>query len=149
MVPSTYLDLTCHVIFSTNHRQPWIDERWLPDLHAYIGGTIRGLGATPLAIGGVDDHVHLLMGLRGTHAVSDVVREVKKASTAWVKSSIHLPRFSWQEGYAAFSVSAINKNSVVAYIGNQKEHHRSVSSLEELIVELERAEIVFDDSYLE
>jgi len=92
-MPSTFLDLICHIVFSTKHRQPWIDELWRQDLHGYIGGSIRGFGASPIAIGGVEDHIHRLIELLGNHAASDLVREIKKASTAWVKDSVKLRLF--------------------------------------------------------
>ena len=148
-MPSTYLDLTCHVIFSTKHRQPTIDASWRGALHGYMGGTIKGLGATPISIGGVEDHIHLLMGLRGTHAVSDLVREIKKASSVWVKDHVGARQFTWQEGFAGLSVSSDRKNTIVAYIANQEEHHRKVSSLSELKSILKAAGIVFDESFLE
>ena len=80
-MPATYVDLTCHIIFAAKHRQPWIADPWRDQFHAYIGGMIRNMGASPIAIGGTADHVHLLVGLRGTHAVAVVVRDVKTASS--------------------------------------------------------------------
>jgi putative transposase len=148
-MPSTYLDLTCHVVFSTKHRQPWIDELWRQDLHAYLGGIVRGLGAVPLAIGGVEDHVHLLIGLRGNHALGDVVREIKKASHAWVEQTVRLRPFAWQEGYAGFSVSSDRKSTIVNYIANQEGHHKKITSLDELKGLLDEAGIVFNAAYLE
>lgn len=107
-----------------------IAEPWRGDLHAYIGGTIRGLGAIPTIVGGVADHVHLLAGLRGTHAVADLVREIKKASHVWAKQ--RFDGFQWQDGYAAFSVSPLDIPKVIDYIANQEAHHRGVSSADEL-----------------
>lgn len=78
---STYVSLRVHLVFATKGRQPTISNDWRGRLHAYLGGTLRGLGATLLAVGGVADHVHLLVGIRTTHAVADLVRETKKAST--------------------------------------------------------------------
>ncbi len=82
---SAHLALNVHIIFATKGRAPMIADAWRDDLHAYVGGTVRGLGAIPTSVGGVADLVHLLAGLRGNHAVSDLVREVKKASTVWAK----------------------------------------------------------------
>ena len=89
-----------------------------------MGGTIRNQGATPIAIGGTSDHVHLLVGLRGTHALADVVRDVKTVSSKWIKETYGLPPFGWQDGYAGLSVGWERKNKVVEYIANQEEHHR-------------------------
>jgi REP element-mobilizing transposase RayT len=77
-MPSTYLSLHYHLIFATKERLPLIDSAWRARLHEYLGGTIRGLGGFPEGIGGIADHVHLLMGLKATHRLSDVMRELKK-----------------------------------------------------------------------
>jgi REP element-mobilizing transposase RayT len=106
IMPSTYLSLHYHLVFSTKDRVPNIDAAWRSRLHDYLGGTIRGLGGIPQGIGGVADHVYLLVGLKATHGLSDVMRELKKASSSWVHDEIGLQMFAWQEGYAAFTVSA-------------------------------------------
>lgn len=146
---ATFLDLNCHIIFATRYRQPWIKEEWQPRLHAYIGGVLRNHGAKPIAVGGAEDHVHLLVGLRGTHAISDLVRETKKSTSVWVKDEIHLPPFAWQDGYAAFSVGAESRENVIHYIANQQEHHRRHSALDELEALLKAAGVEYDPKYLE
>ena len=85
---STYLSLHYHIVFSTKDRAPLIAESWRPRLHEYLGGTARGLGGFPEGIGGVADHVHILAGLKSTHCVADFLRELKKASSAWVHEEI-------------------------------------------------------------
>jgi len=146
-VASTYLSLNVHVIFATKGRRPLIADEWRGDLHAYLGGTLRGLGAHPFAIGGVADHVHLLAGLRGIHAVADLVREVKKASSSW--ASARAPGFAWQEGYAALSVRAEDVCAVADYIGRQEEHHRRLSSAEELRQILAEAGVEVDERFFD
>jgi REP element-mobilizing transposase RayT len=138
-----------HVIFATKHRQPWIGDELRERLHAYIGGTLKGLGATPVAIGGTQDHMHLLIGLKTTHSVSDLVRETKKASTSWVRVHQKLPPFAWQEGDAAFSVSADGLSSVSDYIQRQPEHHQKLSAIDELRRFLEANCIEVDERYFE
>jgi putative transposase len=144
---STYLALNVHIVFATRGRAPMIAEAWRADLHAYIGGTIRGLGAVPIIVGGVADHVHLLVGLRGTHAVAALVREIKKASHAWAGQRFR--RFGWQEGYGAFSVSPGDTDRLVAYIANQDERHRRVSSQEELRALMAEAGLEYDERFFE
>lgn len=122
---STYVSLRIHIVFSTKHRQPTIADDWRGSLHAYLSGTLRGLGVTPLAIGGVADHVHILIGIKPIHAIADLVRETKKASTEWVRREAGVSEFRWQEVYAAFSVGAVDR--VIAYIANQEAHHRKLS----------------------
>ncbi len=81
---STYLSLHYHIVFGTKNRLPIIDGHWRPRLHEYLGGAIRGLGGFPERIGGTEDHVHLLVSLKATHCLADVMRELKKASSVWV-----------------------------------------------------------------
>jgi putative transposase len=83
-MPSTYLSLHYHLVFSTKDRVPSIESAWRSRLHDYLGGTIRGLSGFPQGMGGVADHVHLLIGLKATHALAGVMRELKKSSSAWV-----------------------------------------------------------------
>jgi putative transposase len=146
---STYLSLHFHIIFSTKQRSPWIVDTWRSRLHEYMGGTVRGLQGIAEAIGGVEDHVHLLVGLRAVHALADVVRELKKASTAWVRDQGLEPEFAWQEGYAAFTVSPNARGGVRTYIGRQVEHHQKRSYIDELKGILQEAGVEYDPRYLE
>ncbi len=144
---STYLSLNVHIIFATKDRVLSIDERWRGDFHSYVAGTVRGLGANPIAVGGVGDHVHILAGLRATHCVADVVREVKKASSVWAAE--RQSGFAWQAGYGAFSVSQDAVATVAAYIGRQEEHHKRISSAEELMALLAEFEVSYDNRFFE
>ena len=146
---STYLSLHYHLVFGTKNREACIAPAWRTRLHDYLGGTIRGLGGFPEGVGGVADHVHLLVGLKATHCLADVMRELKKASSAWVHDEIGLPAFAWQEGYAAFTVSATVREAVKHYIANQEEHHRVKSFREELVEMLAKAGIEYDAKYLD
>jgi REP element-mobilizing transposase RayT len=94
---STYLSLHYHLVFSTKDRRPLIRDAWREDLHAYLGGTVRGLDGVPESVGGVADHVHLLVGLRATHTLADFMRELKKASSVWA-AEISGERFAWRKG---------------------------------------------------
>src|ERR1700684_1347306 len=102
---STFLSLHYHIVFSTKERRPLVRAEWRPRLHEYLGGTVRGLDGIAESVGGVEDHVHLLVGLRATHCLADFLRELKKASSAWILKN-HDTQFEWQDGYAAFTVSA-------------------------------------------
>jgi putative transposase len=146
---STYLSLHYHLVFGTKSREPFIEPTWRARLHDYLGGTIHGLGGFPEGVGGVVDHVHLLVGLKATHCLADVMRELKKASSVWVHEQVGMPAFSWQEGYAAFSVSATSREAVKHYIANQEEHHRVKSFREELIEMLNKAGVEYDPNYLD
>jgi putative transposase len=146
---STYLSLHYHLVFSTKNRKPMITDEWSSRLHEYLGGTINGLGGFCQAVGGVADHVHLLVSLKATHCLADVLRELKKSASLWVHDEIGEKSFAWQEGYAAFTVSPTARESVKIYIANQEEHHRRRSFREELIDLLEKAGIEYDPRYLD
>jgi len=145
---STYLSLHYHIVFGTKNRAPIIRADWLPRLHDYLGGTIRGLGGFPEGIGGVQDHVHLLVSLKATHCLSDVMRELKKASSVWVHDTLGESQFAWQEGYAAFTVSASALDAVRRYIANQENHHCVKSFRDELLEMLEKAGVDYNPDYL-
>ena len=148
-MPSTFLSLHYHLVFSTKERMRCIDPAWRSRLEEYLGGTLRGLGAVSQGVGGVADHVHLLVGLKATHCLADVIREVKRASSVWVHQEIGLRTFAWQEGYAAFTVSGTARDAVKTYIANQHEHHRMKSFREELVEMLEATGIEYDPKYLD
>ena len=148
-MPSTYLSLHYHIVFGTKERRPLIQPAWQPRLHEYLGGTIHGLDGFPQAVGGVTDHVHLLVALKATHCLADVLRELKKASSIWVHDELGDRSFAWQEGYAAFTVSATARAKVREYIEGQAEHHRTKTFREELLAMLKRAEVTFDPRYFD
>jgi putative transposase len=144
---STYSSLHCHIIFSTKNRAPIIADDFRDRLHAYIGGAIRGMGGKAVEIGGVADHIHILAGLRPSHSLANIVREIKKESNAWARQFNQ--EFVWQEGYAAFAVSASHVPAVQAYIRNQHEHHRKLTFMEELKMLLDEAAVSYEERYLE
>ncbi len=110
---------------------------------------MNGLGAHSQMVGGMADHVHLLVELRATLALADFMRELKKASSMWVHETMPQSRFAWQEGYAAFTVSASGIDEVRRYIENQEEHHRERSFREELKIMLQRSGVAFEERYLD
>lgn len=148
-MPSTYLSLHYHIVFSTKDRRPLIRDAWRGRLHDYIGGTIQGLDGQAEGIGGVADHVHILVSLKATHRLADFVRELKKASTKWVRTEIGERQFAWQEGYSAFTVSATSRDAVKRYIAGQAEHHREKPFREELQELLAKAKVEYDPNYLD
>ncbi|MGE9296457.1 MAG: IS200/IS605 family transposase [Puniceicoccales bacterium] len=148
-MPSTFLSLHYHLIFSTKNRGPDIDAIWKKRLHEYLGGGIKTLGGHPQRINGTKDHVHLLVSLRATHCLSDVLRDIKTASSKWVNREFDAPDFAWQDGYAAFTVSASSLDAVRQYIENQEQHHKKMSFRDELITYLERSGVEYDPRYLD
>ena len=145
---STHLSLHAHVVFGTKHQRPLIAAEWRPRFHAYLGGALRTLEVIPEAVGGVADHVHLLIGFRATHRLADVMRDVKRTSSAWVHETIGDKEFQWQDGYGAFSVSASVIEKVKTYIANQEEHHRKKTFQEEYVELLKLSGVEYDPKYL-
>ena len=121
---------------------------WRDRLHAYLGGIVRDIGGIPEAIGGVEDHVHLLMGLRANHQLSEVVKEIKTSSSKWVHQELEKPLFSWQEGYGAFTVSPSQRKNVMDYIARQEEHHRRTTFQEEYLLFLKSCDLEYNEKYL-
>ena len=144
---STFYSLHYHVVFSTKERRPIIGSNWRARLHTYLGGTVRGLGGVAETVGGVEDHVHLLISLKTTYAPVDIVRELKKASSVWAQEN-HERFFSWQEGYSIFTVSWTHVPILRRYIANQDEHHRKTSFVDELKRLLEKNGVKYDSKYL-
>jgi REP element-mobilizing transposase RayT len=145
----SYISLHTHIVFATKSRKPLIQPTWRKQLHEYVGGTVKGLDALSQGVGGVEDHIHLLIGFKATHRLSDFMRELKKSSSTWVRSEVGLKDFAWQEGYSAFSVSPTARSAVQNYIRNQEEHHRIKTHKEELVELLEKAGVAFDPKYLD
>jgi|SRR5579859_2800423 len=131
-MPHSYICCLVHVVFSTAERRPLIRAEIRDRLHAYIGGIARENGMAALAIGGVADHVHVLLSLPRTISVAKAVQLLKGGSSKWLNESVpESKRFAWQEGYAAFSVSISQREKTVAYIQGQVEHHRRISFADE------------------
>jgi REP element-mobilizing transposase RayT len=116
-----------------------IVQEWRSGLHAYLGGIARENGVDAKAIGGVADHVHLLLAVKASTSIPDLVRDLKSWSSRWGKD--RFAGFAWQRGYSVFSVSFENVEKVAQYIAHQEQHHRKVSSLDELKALLAEAQI--------
>ena len=144
---STFFSLHYHIVFSTKERRPSSRAEWRPRLHSYLGGIIRRMNGVAEIVGGVDDHVHLMASLRPVHCLADVMRDLKKDSTNWVKDNLDR-RFAWQEGYAAFTVSPSATDAVRSYIRRQESHHRKHSFVDELKELLGKAGVAYEEKYL-
>ena len=144
---STFFSLHYHAVFSTKERRTIIKTEWRPRLHSYLGGIVRGMDGVAEIVGGVEDHVHLLMSLRPIHCLAYLMRDLKKDSMNWVKENLDRS-FCWQEGYAAFTVSPSAVEAVRQYIANQEGHHSKLSFVYELRELLGRAGIEYQEKYL-
>jgi putative transposase len=144
----TYTNLLFHVIFSTKERRRLITPVMEDDLHKYIGGIVRNLEGILLEANGDMDHRHLLLVLKPRFALSDVVRDIKANSAAWLNKRAKIYKFGWQGGFAAFTVSESQAPRVSGYIRNQKNRHRRMSYQEEFVELLKKNRVVYDERYL-
>ncbi len=147
---TTYTSLLIHIIFSTKLRKPFITPVIESDLYAYIGGICRHNNSTLLHAGGTTDHIHLLVSLGKTIALADLMLQVKRDSSTWIKTTrSEFAAFRWQDGYAALSIGQSQVETLKRYLDRQKEHHKTVSFREELIDFLRRYQIPFEEQYLD
>ena len=146
---STFSQIYIQIVFAVKGRQSLIQQSWEEELYKYITGIIQNKGQKILAINGMPDHVHILIGMKPSCNLSDLVREVKKASNGFINEKKFCPyKFEWQEGYGAFSYSHSALENVFGYIANQKEHHRKKSFREEYVDFLKKFEVEFKEKYL-
>jgi REP-associated tyrosine transposase len=131
-MPHSHVFCLVHLVLSTSGRQPIIRESMQARLHAYLGGIARENAMVAIAVGGVSDHVHLLLSLPSTIPIAKAVQLLKSGSSKWTHESFPQSRgFSWLQGYGAFSVSISQQAKTGAYIHAQAKHHERVSSAEE------------------
>jgi REP element-mobilizing transposase RayT len=136
-------------VFSTKNRGQFITPAIEVELHKYIGGIVRGISGVYVEINGMSDHVHILAILPPKIAISDALREIKANSSKWVhETKPDLAKFGWQDGYAAFTVSRSQVDSVVQYIRDQKSHHAQRDFKTELFGLLEKHEVDYDPRYV-
>jgi REP element-mobilizing transposase RayT len=127
-MPSSYVNLLYHVVFTTKHRMPRLTAELQTVLYPYMGGIVSGFRGVLLEAGGMEDHVHLLLSLRPAPSVAEVVKNVKGGSSRWLNQRPGAGEpFAWQEGYGAFTVSPSQLETVRRYIQRQEEHHRTMS----------------------
>ena len=146
---NTYTSLNYHIVFSTKGREPWLDEQLRERLWAYLGGIARENKMKAIEVGGIADHVHLLLSIPANVALSKAVQLIKGGSSHWLKETFpKLSGFAWQDGYAAFTVSQSQMDGVRDYVRGQAEHHRTKTFAEEYRTFLQRHRLEFDERYL-
>ncbi len=144
-----YLSIYYHIVFSTKNRANVLSESRRHDLYDYFWGILKNKKCTTYRIGGMGDHVHLLISLHPCVCLSDLIRDLKSCSSVWIKKNRVFPNFDgWQSEYGAFTKSDTDVNTVVHYIKNQKEHHHKETSKEEFIRLLKEAGVKYDETYL-
>jgi putative transposase len=144
-----FLCVNLHIIWSTKKRQPLIHPQWAGRLYAYLGSIANARNAKLIEANSEPDHIHLYISIPSTISVADLINACKSNSTRWIRQSFRDRRwFSWQEGYAAFSVSRSQEPAVIEYIGNQHEHHRKRDFQQELLELLRRHRVAFELRYV-
>ncbi len=148
-MPNTFTQIHIHAVFAVQNRASLISNSWKQGLYKYITGIIQNKGHKLLAINGMPDHLHILFGLRPSHSISDIMRDIKSDSSNWINvNKLVAGKFAWQEGYGAFSYSKTHIKKVAEYIEKQEEHHKTKTFIEEYTKILRDLEIEFDEKYI-
>jgi len=148
-MPQSLSNILIHLIWSTKGRHPWLTPGIREETHAFLAGAVRKMDCEAYRVGGVADHVHLAVRLSRTLSVADLVKEVKNASSKWVKEQgPEFNGFYWQQGYGAFSVGISQKDALLHYIDTQEEHHRTRLFQDEYRDFLEKYGIDYDERYM-
>lgn len=146
---NTYTQIHIQSVFSVQNRECIILKSWKDELFKYITGIVQNNNHRLLAINGMPDHVHLLFGLRPAQSLSDLMQDIKGSSSKWINEKRFVRgKFSWQEGYGAFSYSKAELPNVLSYIDNQQIHHRKKTFTEEYLEMLKEFEIEYDERYV-
>lgn len=149
-MPQSLSIVYIHLVFSTKDRIPHLRDKCVRDeLHAYLGGISKQLDCPPLIVGGVEDHVHLLCRFGRAVTQAEWVKELKRVSNLWLKQhGREYADFQWQGGYADFSVSQSNLETVTRYIANQESHHQKMNFQDELRQLLRKHQQEWDERYV-
>lgn len=146
---NTFTQIHIHFVFAVKFRDGIIQSKWKEDLYKYMSGIIQNNNHKLLAINGMPDHIHILIGLRPSQSISDLMKEVKQSSSKWInQNKLTNGHFEWQEGYGAFSYSKSQINQVVSYIQNQELHHKKKTFKEEYLDFLLKFEIDYDEKFI-
>ena len=148
-MPQSLSKVILHIIFSTKNRQPFLDSDVRPRMHVYLATICRDLGAELVHVGGIADHVHIVTTLPRTLSQAQLVEQIKKTSSKWIKElDARYRTFFWQRGYGAFSVSPSQLEAVLQYVEAQQTHHRTRTFQEEYRDLLRRHGVDFDERYV-
>ncbi|MCL2434902.1 MAG: IS200/IS605 family transposase [Lentimicrobiaceae bacterium] len=146
---NTYTQIHIHAVFAVQNRLSLIQKEWQDELYKYITGIITNNGHKLLQIGGMPDHIHVLFGMRPTQSLSDLMQDIKGSSSLWInKKRLVSSKFSWQEGYGAFSYGKSQIDRVVKYIEQQEKHHKKRNLEEEYLELLKLFGIEFNEKYI-
>ncbi len=142
-------NILVHIIFSTKLRKPFITLEIETELYAYLASILKDCDCSPIIIGGLTNHVHILCKLSKSRSISSVIEDIKKKSSKWIKAKgAEYVDFYWQNGYGSFSIGKSQVNALKTYIQNQEEHHRKKTFKEEFLEILNRYDVEYEERYL-
>lgn len=145
----TFSQIYIQYVFAVKGRENLLQKPWLDEVFKYMAGIIKGKNQKPIIVNGVEDHVHVFVGIKPSMAISDLVRDIKNNSSKFINEQNFIKgKFSWQEGYGAFSYAHSLIENVFQYIANQEEHHKKETFKEEYLDLLEKFDIEFNEKYL-
>ncbi len=148
-MPNTYTQLYIHYVFAVQNRLSLINEKWQTELYKYMNGITEQQGHKTFAINGMPDHVHILVSMHPTQAPSDFMYNIKRSSSLWINENrLAKGKFSWQEGFGAFSYGKSQIPNIAKYIENQQQHHHKRTFYDEYLELLKVFEIEFDERYV-
>lgn len=146
---NTYTQIYIQVVFAVSGRLSLIRDKNKEEIYKYITGIVRNDGHKLIAVNGMSDHIHILLGLKPDMALSDLVRDIKSNSTNFINERRFAQgKFGWQEGYGAFSYGRSQLDTIIRYIQNQETHHSRRSFKDEYLSLLNKFEIEFDGRYV-
>jgi REP element-mobilizing transposase RayT len=146
---NTYTQIHIHAVFSVQNRECIIGYNWKDELYKYITGVLSNNHHKLLAINGMPDHVHILFGMRPTQSLSDLLQDIKGSSSKWINDKKFVrDKFSWQEGYGAFSYGKSQLTHIIRYIEKQQEHHQKKTFIQEYEEFLNAFEVEYNERYI-
>jgi REP element-mobilizing transposase RayT len=150
MKPGVYTQLYVQIVFAVENKQCLLrNKEYNEQIFKYISGTITNLKNKSIIVNGIEDHIHIFLGLHHTLSISDLVGTIKKSSSSFInENKWFCGKFSWQDGYGAFTYSRSQIDNVFRYINNQEEHHKKTTFKEEYIMLLEKFGIEYNEKYL-
>ena len=146
---NTYTQIHIQFVFAVRFREAVIHSSWKDELYRYMTGIVQNNKHKLIAINGMPDHIHILIGMRPTQSISDLMQDIKGSSSKWINQKGFIKvKFEWQEGYGAFSYGKSQVKDVIAYIENQEQHHSKKTFRDEYMDFLKKFDIEYDEQYI-
>lgn len=146
---NTYTQIHIQFVFAVRFREAVIHSSWKDELYRYMTGIVQNNKHKLIAINGIPDHIHILIGMRPTQSISDLMQDIKGSSSKWINQKGFIKgKFEWQEGYGAFSYGKSQVKDVIAYIENQEQHHSKKTFRDEYLDFLKKFDVEYDEQFI-